>query len=110
MAPVSRFGQCRAIVPNGSLGSFTTGLKAVVGLFWDFIGQSQVSRFFVLSPPRRTVLVLVLDFFHRLGSNVIFEVPESVGSRDIYRMGLGSAFSSTRTISLSKSTSTSSHF
>jgi hypothetical protein len=83
-------GQCRAIVPNGSLGSFTTGLKAVVGLFWDFIGQSLVSCFFVLSPPRRTVLVL--DFFHRLGSNTIFEAIESIGSRDIYRMGLGGVF------------------
>jgi hypothetical protein len=76
--------QCRAIVPNGSLGSFTTGHKAVVGLFWDFIGQSLVSCFFVLS-----IAVLVLDLLHRLGSNTIFEAPESIGSRDDYRRGLG---------------------
>jgi len=45
-----------------------------------------VSYFFVLSPPRRTVLVLVLDGLHRLASNTIIEVLESLGSRDIYRI------------------------
>ena len=43
MAPVSRFGQCRAIVPNGSLGSFTTGLEAVVGIS---LGNRWFPRFF----------------------------------------------------------------
>ena len=42
-------------------------------LFLPFRGQSLVSCFFVLSPPRRTVLVLllILDGLNRLASNTI---------------------------------------
>jgi hypothetical protein len=78
-----------------------------LGCFGISLGNRRFPAFFVLSI---AVLVLVLDFLHRLGSNVIFEAIESIGSRDIYLRGLGSAFSSTSTISLSTSTSTSEHF
>ena len=56
--------QCRAIVPNGSCGSFAASVEPV----------------------------FVLDWLHRLGSNTIFEAPEIIGSRDIYRRGLGGVF------------------
>jgi hypothetical protein len=64
--------------------------RAILG----FYKQSLVLCSFVLSPPRRTVLVLllVLDCLHLLGSNTIFEAPESVGIHDIVRRGLGGAF------------------
>ena len=64
--------------------------RAILG----FYKQSLVSFSFVLSPPRRTVLVLVLvlDCLHRLASNAIFKAPESVSIQDIVRRGLGGAF------------------
>jgi hypothetical protein len=54
-------------------------------LLWEFTGQSLVSCFFVLSPPRRTVLVLllVLEFLTRLGANTIFKAFESVSRRKL---------------------------
>ena len=63
-----------------------------LGCFGISLGNRWFPPFFVLSPPRRTVLVLVLDFLHRLGSNTILEAIESVGSRDIYLRGLGGVF------------------
>jgi len=60
-----------------------------LGCFGISLGNRRFPAFFVLSI---AVLVLVLDFLHRLGSNTIFEARESVGSRDIYRMGLGGVF------------------
>jgi hypothetical protein len=46
----------------------------------------------VLSPPRRTVLVLVIDGLNRLASNAIFKALENIRRRDIYRIGLKGAF------------------
>ena len=43
-------------------------------------------------PPRRTVLVLVIDCLIRLASNAIFKALENIRRRDIYRFGLGDAF------------------
>jgi hypothetical protein len=62
--------------------------KARNFIFWLFVpfgGQSLVSCFFVLSPPRRTVLVLllVLEDLTRLGANTIFEAIESVSRRKL---------------------------
>jgi len=56
-----------------------------VGSSGDHCGQSLISCFFVLSPPRRTVLVLllVLEFLTRLGANTIFEAFESVSRRKL---------------------------
>ena len=46
----------------------------------------------VLSPPRRTVLVLVIDCLNRLASNAIFKALENIRRRDISQIGLGAAF------------------
>jgi hypothetical protein len=59
--------------------------RAILG----FYKQSLVLCSFVLSI---AVLVLVLDCLHLLGSNTIFEAPESVGIQDIDRGRLGGAF------------------
>jgi hypothetical protein len=63
-------------------------------LFLPFGGQSLVSCFFVLSPPRRTVLVLllVLEFLTRLGANTILEAFESVSRRKFTGSVLQAAF------------------
>ena len=61
--------------------SFKKARNFIFRLFEEFTGQSLISCFFVLSPPRRTVLVLVLDFLTRLGSNTIFEAIESMSRR-----------------------------
>jgi hypothetical protein len=55
--------------------------RAILG----FYKQSLVSCSFVLSPPRRTVLVLllVLDCLHRLASNTIFEALRVLASRTL---------------------------
>ena len=55
--------------------------RAFLGSSGDHCGQTLVSCFFVLSPPRRTVLVL--EFLTRLGANTIFEAFESVSRRKI---------------------------
>ena len=44
----------------------------------------------VLSPPRRTVLVI--DCLNRLASNAIFKALENIRRRDICPIGLGAAF------------------
>lgn len=45
------------------------------------MGNRWFPAFFVLSPPRRTVLLLLLEFLHRLGSNTVFEAIESMSRR-----------------------------
>jgi hypothetical protein len=74
-----------------ALGRSRPVLRLLLGCLGISLGNRCFPVFFVLSIAV-LVPVLVLDFFHRLGSNVIFEAPESVGSRDIYRMGLGGVF------------------
>jgi hypothetical protein len=56
-----------------------------IAWFWLFV-------VLVLSPPRRTVLVLVIDGLNRLASNAIFKARENIRRRDIYRIGLKGAF------------------
>jgi hypothetical protein len=46
----------------------------------------------VLSPPRRTVLVLVIDCLNRLASNAIFKALKNIRRRDICPIGLAGAF------------------
>ena len=59
-----------------------------------FYKQSLVLCSFVLSPPRRTVLVLllVLEFLTRLGANTIFEAFESMNWRKLTARVSGAPF------------------
>jgi hypothetical protein len=68
--------------------------RAFLGYSGDHCGQSLVSCFFVLSPPRRTVLVLllVLEFLTRLGANTIFEAFESMNCRKLTARVSGASF------------------
>ena len=68
--------------------------RAFLGYSGDHCGQSLVSCFFVLSPPRRTVLVLllVLEDLTRLAANTIFEAFESVSRRKFTGSVLQAAF------------------
>jgi hypothetical protein len=75
------------VQPGGISPEVPLNDRAILG----FYKQSLVSCFFVLSIAV-LVLVLVLDCLQRLGSNTIFEAPESVGIQDIDRGRLGGAF------------------
>jgi hypothetical protein len=76
--------------PEGGLWFLAIWCGPLVGLPVDRLGSSDILISFLLfrtSPPRRTVLVLllVLDGLNQLASNTQFKALEIIGRRDSYQ-------------------------